>query len=347
MVFAPPTQRTFRLSLCMALSLAFAYGIAFPLPYLPPIFALMLTLPPRAPLGVKKILAVLLLVALTTGCGILLIPMLNQYSMTGLILIVLGLFLCNFLAVNLGKGLVAALLTVGLTLVTAAGYSSTALAQLVVQSLMGSIAIAWACQHVAYFLFPEPVAGPSVAKKKAVPKPSDSQSNWLAWRATLIVFPAYLLALTNPGQYLPIIMKSVSLGQQDSVTDASHAARELLGSTFLAGLFAILFWFGLGIMVNLWMFFLWMLLFSLYFASKLYQISPSRYPASFWVNAAVTMLILLGPAVQDSANGNNVYMAFLVRISLFIAVTLYAIFAIYALERLRAWRGRKAPAKGT
>ena len=158
------------------------------------------------------------------------------------------------------------------------------------------------------------------------------------------MFPAYLLALTNPGQYLPIIMKSVSLGQQDSVTDASHAARELLGSTFLAGLFAILFWFGLGIMVNLWMFFLWMLLFSFYFASKLYQVIPSRYPASFWVNTVITMLILLGPAVQDSANGSNVYMAFLVRISLFIAVTLYAIFAIYALERLRAWRGRKAPA---
>ena len=133
-------------------------------------------------------------------------------------------------------------------------------------------------------------------------------------------------------------MKSVSLGQQGSVTDVRHAVRELLGSTLLAGVFAVLFWFALGLMVNLWMFFLWMLLFSLYFASKLYQIIPSRFPASFWVNTAITMLILLGPAVQDSANGDNVYTAFFVRISLFIAVSLYASFAIYLLEHLRTWR---------
>jgi hypothetical protein len=39
---------------------------------------------------------------------------------------------------------------------------------------------------------------------------------------------------------------------------------------------------------------------------------------------AVTMLILLGPAVEDSASGKDVYAAFAVRMGLFVAVTLYA-----------------------
>ena len=54
---------------------------------------------------------------------------------------------------------------------------------------------------------------------------SAEASVWLALRATLIVMPAYLLALTNPSQYLMTIMKSVSLGQQASMVDARHAGR--------------------------------------------------------------------------------------------------------------------------
>jgi hypothetical protein len=36
------------------------------------------------------------------------------------------------------------------------------------------------------------------------------------------------------------------------------------------------------------------------------------------------MLILLGPAFEDSASGKDVYAAFAVRMGLFVAVTLYA-----------------------
>ena len=91
------------------------------------------------------------------------------------------------------------------------------------------------------------------------------------------------------------------------------------------------------------MFFLLMLMFGVYFSSKIYQMSVSRYPASFWQNTAVTMLILLGPAVEDSANGKDVYAAFAVRMGLFVAVTVYAWLAVYLLEHIREWRlGRLA-----
>ena len=64
----------------------------------------------------------------------------------------------------------------------------------------------------------------------------------------------------------------------------------------------------------------------------------SRLPPSFWQNLVVTLLILLGPAVEDSANGKDVYAAFAVRMGLFIAVALYAWLAVYLLEQLRSRR---------
>jgi hypothetical protein len=154
----------------------------------------------------------------------------------------------------------------------------------------------------------------------------------------IIVMPAYWLVLTNPMAYMAVIMKTVLLSQQSSMVDAKSAGRELLGSTFLAGIFAALFWVLLKISPNLWMFFLWMLLFSLYFSCKIFGLIRSRYPASFWLNVAVTMLILLGPAVEDSANGKDVYAAFFSRMALFILVTFYAWAAVSFLEHLRLRR---------
>ena len=50
------------------------------------------------------------------------------------------------------------------------------------------------------------------------------------------------------------------------------------------------------------------------------------------------MQLLLGPAVQDSNSGNDVYKAFAVRMALFVAVTVYAWAAIVALEYIRKRR---------
>jgi hypothetical protein len=156
---------------------------------------------------------------------------------------------------------------------------------------------------------------------------------------TLIVLPVYFLALANPLLYMPMIMKSVQLGQLGSVGDTRHAAGELLGSTFFAGCLAVLFWLLLKLAPNLWTYSWLMLAFGLYLAARLYRVLPSRHPASFWQNTGVTLLILVGPAVEDSSNGNDVYLAFLVRMALFVVISLYAVLAMQVLE---AWRSRRA-----
>ncbi len=336
-------RRVFRVALIMALSLAVSYGLAFPLPYLAPVFALMLTVTPGPPIGLKGLLGLILVVLITLGVGLLLIPVLINYPASGVLIVALGLYVSMHVSVNLGKGLIGTLLSLGLTLIPAAGTVDFALALAVVQALVLGIGLAIVCQWIVYPWFPEEIspAGPEAAN--AEPPPGDSadgadQSTWIALRAALIVLPPFLLSLTNPSMYLAIIMKSVQLGQQGSVVSARSAGRELLGSTFLGGCFAGLFWFALKICPSLWMFFLWMLIFGVFFLSKLYGIVASRFPPSFWQNVVVTMLILLGPAVQDSANGKDVYAAFAVRMGLFVAVTLYAWAAIFALDQ---WRTRR------
>jgi hypothetical protein len=192
--------------------------------------------------------------------------------------------------------------------------------------------VAIVCQWIVYPLFPED-ARPAPAK--TADAPPATEATWIALRTMLIVLPPVLMAFTNPSAYMAIIMKAVLLGQQGSYMQARAAGRELLGSTFLAGLFAVMLWVSLQPWPSLWMFTLLMALFGVYLGGKLYGAIPTRYPASFWLNVGVTMLILIGPAVEDS-NGGGVREAFVQRFLLFVAVTVYAWCAIVVLERLRA-----------
>lgn len=323
-------KRVFRLSLVTALSLAGGYALNLQLPYLTPIFGFMFTLKPGPPMGLKGLIGMTLVLAITLGVGILYIPVLLHYPISGFLLVAVGLFLSNHISINKGQAAIGTFLTVGLTIISAAGVASFQLAILLIKSMIVSVAIVLVCQQLIYPFFPEDRLAPQSKAKKT----NAENSLWLAFRATLIVLPTFFMALTNPSLYLPIILKAASLGQQDSISNAHHAGRELLGSTLLGGLFAIIFWFALKLQPNLYMFSLWALLFTLYFSSKFYRVVSSNFPPSFWQNVVITLLILLGPAVQDSAEGKDVYKAFAIRMGLFIAVTIYAWFAISLLDYL-------------
>ena len=331
-------RRVFRLAAVPSLSLAVAYGMAIPLPFLAPLLAFMLVSMPGPPIGLKGLVGLVVIIAISLSLGLLLIPMLLHYQVTALLIVAFGIYLSSYITINMGKMLFGTFMTIGFTLISAAGSLNFAIATYVIQALVIGISIAVICHWIVYPFFPE---DPAPAASKPAGNQAGETSNWIALRSMIIVMPAYLLVLTNPAAYMAVIMKTVLLSQQSSMVDAKSAGRELLGSTFLAGLCAALFWVLLKISPNLWMFFLWMLLFSLYFSSKVFGLIRSRYPASFWLNVAVTMLILLGPAVEDSANGKDVYAAFFSRMALFILVTFYAWAAVELLERLRLRRMNK------
>jgi hypothetical protein len=57
------------------------------------------------------------------------------------------------------------------------------------------------------------------------------------------------------------------------------------------------------------------------------------------------MLILLGPAIEDSAAGKDVFTASAMRVALFVGLALYAWATVWALERWRASRSEALPFK--
>src|SRR5688572_10439069 len=331
-------RRTYRLASVLAISLALAYGFATPFPFFAPVFAILLTAAPAPPMGLKGLAGLCVVVIVTLGVGLVLAPLLAKYPASALLIIAAGLYLSTIVSVGLRKVLVGALLTMGFTLIPAAGLVDYLLAVTLIKGLLLGIAFAVASQWVVYPFFPEDPPGVAPVK----PAPADvPDTRWIALRCTLTVLVPVILVFSNPALYLPTIMKSVLLAQQFSAASARTAGREMLFATILAGLFAILFWFALKICPNLWMFFLLMLLFGFFVAAKMYGVIATRWSAAFWPDVVINLLILLGPAVEDSANGKDVYKAFAVRFSLFVAVALYAWIAMAALEWLR---GRRAPA---
>lgn len=320
-----------RLATGTALCLATSFGLALPIPFLAPVLALLFLATLNQPLPFKAGIALALVAMLTTGIGLLFIPLLRYYPLSGLLLIGVGLFVVFRFGLRGGNTLIVTFLVIGLTMISAAGTASFELALMVIGALVKGLLLAVIVVTVSHGLFPEPAHAPPAAAPTLPAKEIDR----VALRATLIVLPAFLLALIDPASYLPIILKAVSLGQQSCATTARNAGRELLGSTLLGGVLAILFWCALSLFVHVWMFFLWMLLFGLVLARKLYALSPTRFSPGFWLNTLITLIILLGQSVQDSAAGKDVYTAFAVRMALFIGVTLYACLMVHLLEQRR------------
>jgi hypothetical protein len=63
--------------------------------------------------------------------------------------------------------------------------------------------------------------------------------------------------------------------------------------------------------------------------------------AGVWLGLSL-LAVLVGPAIEDSANGKSVLQASVVRTSLFVAVALYAWATVWALELWRESRSRSS-----
>jgi hypothetical protein len=324
------SRRTLRVALGTALCVALSFALDLPIPVIAPAFALFLLATQSRPLSFKAGIALALVVAATTGSGLLLVPLLRYYALGGVAIVALLLFIAFRYGLRGGNNLVATFFVAGVTMVSAAGTADFQFGTTVVGALVKGLLLALLVTGLVHLLFPEPA--------RARPQPaaaplSAPQAARIAVRAALVVMPAWLFAMSDPATYMPIIMKSVSLGRQSCTVTARNAARELVGSTLFGGLLAIALWFALRLFVHLWMFFLWTLLFVLLVEGTLNGIGRAWYSASFRLNSLVTMIILLGQSVQDSAAGKDVYSAFAVRMGLFLAVTIYAWLMLTLLDR--------------
>ncbi|MDM0081690.1 DUF2955 domain-containing protein [Variovorax sp. J31P179] len=326
-----------RLAIGLGLAVLIAYGMALPAPFVVCVMTVLLLCKPGPPIPFVKGAVLAIVIGALLLAGVLMVPILEHYALAGILLTGVLLY-AVFCAGARRASPMTIILVIAFTLIPVAGVADQALVSILSVALAVGLGTGVFVAGMSHALFPD---APLPSPMQPAPAPvSPETANWTALRATLVVMPVFVLALSNPSFYLAAIIKTVTLGQQASSANARTAGRELVGSTLMGAAMAAVLWIGLTLRPNLWMLMLWMAAAALWAGARLFGLKATSFSPSFWSNALVTMLILLGPAIEDSASGKDVYSASAIRVGLFIAVALYACATVWALERWRnLWYG--------
>ncbi len=169
------------------------------------------------------------------------VPILEYYPVTGVLLIGALFYAVSFAGARKANPLTL-FMHVALVFIPVAGFANQALATVLAngwdRAPIGVLASA-----ISHALFPDAPAPAKVAAAPACASPE--AAGWTALQATLIVMPVFMMALTNPALYLQCIMKTVGWDSRPSATNARTAGRELVGSTLVGAVMAMLVWGGL------------------------------------------------------------------------------------------------------
>jgi hypothetical protein len=325
-----------RLALGLGLAVLVAYGFALPIPFVVCLMSILVLCKPGPPLPPAKGLVIAVIFATLVASGVLMVPVLEHYAWSGILLtgtILYGVFFVGLISANP----LTMVLVISFALIPVVGVADQAIVGMLSMTLAVGILIGALVSSASNALFPDP---PTRDTNRPASALSHAVARWTALRATVIVMPVFVLALTNPSFYVAAIMKTVALSQQAGDVDARSAGGELVGSTLMGALVAAVVWLGLSLHPSLWMLTLWMMGAALWTGSGIFGTRSTSFRPSFWSNALITMLILLGPAIEDSASGKSVLEASVVRAGLFVAVALYAWGTVWALER---WRDSRRP----
>ena len=166
---APRVQRALRLATGTALCLAASFGLALPIPFLAPVLAVLLLATLNKPLPFKAGLILAVVAMLTTGIGLLLIPVLRYYPLSGVLLIGVSLFLAFGFGLRGGNALVMTFLIIGLTMISSAGVAEFDLAIMVIGALVKGLILAVIVVAISHWLFPDPANAPLPPAASAMP----------------------------------------------------------------------------------------------------------------------------------------------------------------------------------
>jgi hypothetical protein len=324
---AAATARSFRLAFGIGVATFAAYALALPLGYLLVILTLALLAQPVPPPPLRGAIILVVITLATSLYGLLLGPVLTYVPVAGVLLALAGVAGAVVVGGRPGMAIIGALMILSSTIIAVIAAQSSAAAVTIVKLLAGAMVGAIAIAHLAHAIFPEPAGAPPPS-----PPPPGAV---MPLRTAVIMAPPLLLALANPAAYIMLLMKGASLAQQAEATAARAMGRDLVGATAMGGVAALLLWNLLQLWPGLLLLSLGMALAALLMARPLYGATPSRFGGDWWQFALNTMIILIGPAVADTASADNIQRTMVVRVLTFIALALYATLAAQLLDRPR------------
>ncbi len=342
--------RILRLAAGTSISLWVSQLFAWPLSFVAPVITMFLLALPLPVLKLKSAIAFVLVMLGSLYAGTLLLPALTYQPAVGLLLLVLGLYWSFYFTAKGGSQVLGTFATLGIAMTTAIGSISIDAVFILANALAFSTAVGIVFVWVAHAILPDSrasnVVPPGAMKKPPAPAPDLSNARWSAFRSLLIVFPIALWFLLSAASssYLPVMLKVASMGQQATNDDTKHAAKSLILSTLIGGAGAIIAWHVLSLMPTLGMYTLLIALAALLVGPRIFKGQGMQPDGGTWSYGYLTMIVILAPAVMDSASGAPAGAKFWDRLVMFLGTAIYAVIAVYITDALQPFFRRKQPA---
>lgn len=341
--------RILRLAFGTAASLWFSQAVAWNMSFIAPVMTMfMLAVPIPAP-NLKGGIVFVAALVLSLLAGMLLLPRILYQPMVGLLLLVLALYWSFYFTAKGGSAIIGTFLTVGIAMSTAVGTVSIDGAIMAIEGVfygaVAGISFVW----IAHAFIPDSLAaaGPPkpVAKPPAPPPPDLSVARWNAFRSLAIVLPiaVWFLMSSASAAFVPVMIKVASMGQQASNDATRVAGRSLIMSTVIGGVGAIIGWQILRIVPTLSVYTLLIALAALVAGPKIFKGKAMHPEAGTWSYGYLTMIVILAPAVLDSAGGAAAGAKFVERLIMFAGTTIYAVLAVFVFDAFRPRRFSQGP----
>ena len=334
--------RILRLAAGTGLSLWVSQAVGWDLSFIAPVLTLFILTLPLPALNLKQGVLVLAAMTLSMYSSLLLLPWLLDYPLVGLLLLVLALYWSFYFTAKGGSPVLGNFITVGIAVSTAIGSVNLDATLALMSGLIMNAVIGIVFVWIAHALLPDSMGGgfPGAGKPKGGVEPDLADARWSAFRSLVIVFPiAFWFMLSGAStSYVPVMIKVASMGQQATNEGARLAGRSLIMSTIIGGIGAIIGWNILSIAPTLSIYVLLTALAGLIFGPKIFQGKGLHAEAATWSYAYLTMIVILAPAVMDTASGSSADVAFWSRLLMFALATLYGVAAVYVVDAFRPAR---------
>jgi len=340
--------RILRLAAGTGLSMWVSQAVAWDLSFIAPVMTMFILALPLPALTLKMGIKFLAAMSLSMYASLLLLPWLLDYQLVGLLLLVLALFWSFYFTARGGSPVLGTFVTVGIALSTAVGSVSVDATLMLISGMLMNASIGIVFVWIAHALVPDSMGGGFPAtpgpKKKDDAGPNLAEARWSAFRSLLIVFPIALWFMLSGAStsYVPVMIKVASMGQQATNEGARLAGRSLITSTVIGGVGAIIGWNVLSIVPELMMYALLIALGALIFGPKIFEGKGMHPEAGTWSYGYLTMIVILAPAVMDTASGSSADAAFWSRLVMFALATLYGVAAVFVVDALRP-RSTRSP----
>ncbi|NWK55832.1 DUF2955 domain-containing protein [Verrucomicrobiaceae bacterium N1E253] len=325
--------RALRISLGATLAVAVAYGVAWPLSYIMPIFAVMFLSMPGPWFGWK--MAIQIIRRLSSGLlmGLIISEFFLRMPLVCVPLYAL-LFFWIFFKDATAPPLATIFMTMGITMVPILGLQTSLGSHFIVTYLFISMSLGFVFTWLGHLFIPNRLAkidpnAPPPQRPAPPPTPSREERARLALVSTAVATSAVLIFFAfNLAQYA-LAMFYICMMASTPNTNASIKVLKANSTACLIGGIAIVIVYNLLVCVPTYDFLVGItLLLSLFFSIKMTSGKPS---AAAWTSGFTTFLVLLGSSTGGDSSASS---TFYLRIAQVLFAGIFCIGAIIVTEHL-------------